>query len=186
MIGALEAVIAQAPLFQPVMPNTGKPFSVTMTNAGTLGWVSDKAGYRYQTRHPDTGTHWPEIPHMLMDLWVEMADLDAPKPECCLINHYGRPRARMGQHVDGDEQDLSQPVVSLSLGDDALFRIGGLRRKDKTRSIQLKSGDVVVLGGPARRCYHGIDRIKWGTSGLVPGGGRINVTLRRVSAQTPG
>jgi len=172
------ARIERAPLYRPVMPGSGNPFSVEESNLGTLGWVSDQSGYRYQATHPVTGAPWPAIPDALMALWRQIAA--APDPECCLVNLYRGP-ARMGLHQDKDEQALSAPVVSVSLGDDALFRIGGTTRKEPTRSVKLSSGDVVMFGGPARLAYHGIDRIYPGSSSLIPGGGRINLTLRRVT-----
>ena len=173
------ARIADAPFYRPVMPGSGNPFSVEESNLGPLGWVSDKSGYRYQPAHPVTAAPWPAIPDALMLLWREIAA--APDPECCLVNLY-RGTARMGLHQDKDEKALSAPVVSVSLGDDALFRIGGATRKDPTASVKLSSGDVVMFGGPARLAYHGIDRIHPGSSSLIPGGGRINLTLRRVTA----
>ncbi len=165
--------------FQPTMPRSGHPLSVAMCNLGPLGWVSDRAGYRYQPHHPDTGMTWPALPAALLDLWSETTRYPAP-PEACLVNLY-RGGARMGLHQDRDEADLAAPVLSVSLGDDALFRLGGRARKDPSRQMLLRSGDVVVLGGAARLCFHGIDRILPGTSTLVPGGGRINLTLRRVT-----
>ena len=172
------ARIERAPLYCPVMPGSGNPFSVEESNLGTLGWVSDQSGYRYQATHPVTGAPWPAIPDTLTALWRQIAA--APDPECCLVNLYRGP-ARMGLHQDKDERALSAPVVSVSLGDDALFRIGGTTRKEPTRSVKLSSGDVVMFGGPARLAYHGIDRIYPGSSSLIPGGGRINLTLRRVT-----
>jgi len=169
--------IQEAPFYRPLMPGSGNPFSVEESNLGTLGWVSDKSGYRYQAIHPVTGDPWPAIPEALISLWREIAD--APDPECCLVNLY-HDGARMGLHQDKDEKALSAPVVSVSLGEDALFRIGGTTRKDPTRSVKLSSGDVVMFGGPARLAYHGIDRIYPGSSSLLPDGGRINLTLRRV------
>jgi alkylated DNA repair protein (DNA oxidative demethylase) len=171
--------VAQAPFYQPAMPGTGKPFSVEETNFGVLGWVADKSGYRYQPMHPVTGAFWPDIPPVLLALWEAVSD-GAPPPQCCLINLY-RAGARMGLHQDRDEAALDAPVVSVSLGDSAQFRIGGVKRGGPTRSVRLVSGDVVMLGGAARLAYHGIDRILPGTSTLVPGGGRINLTLRRVN-----
>ena len=171
--------IEQAPLFQPVMPRSGKPMSVTMTNLGALGWVSDQRGYRYDPRHPVTGAAWPAIPERLLDLWRAVSGYEAD-PEACLVNRY-RSTSRLGLHVDADESAKLAPVVSVSLGDRALFRLGGVDRSDKTSSLRLASGDVVVLGGASRRAYHGVDRIYPGTSQLVPGGGRINLTLRRVT-----
>ena len=173
-------VVAAAPLYAPTMPRTGKPFSVRMTNCGPLGWVSDKAGgYRYQAVHPATGVPWPPMPQMLLDLWADVAAYPEP-PEACLINRYGA-GARMGSHRDEDEQDTAAPVVSISLGDDATFHIGGLQRTGAKRRLILKSGDVVILGGAARMAYHGIDRIHPGTSMLLREGGRLNLTLRRVT-----
>jgi alkylated DNA repair protein (DNA oxidative demethylase) len=160
------------------MPRSGKPFSVRMTNCGPLGWVSDAGGYRYQPTHPDTGRPWPSMPDLALRAWRDLAGY-GPPPEACLINVYA-PTARMGLHQDRDEQDFSAPVLSLSLGDTCLFRIGGTSRGDPTRSFRLASGDAVVLGGPARLAFHGVDRIMPGTSTLLPEGGRINLTLRRV------
>ena len=179
------AVLAAAPAYQPRMPKSGHPLSVTMTNCGPLGWMTDQAGgYRYQAQHPESGKPWPPIPARLMDLWVRHGDWADP-PEACLVNLY-RAGARMGLHIDQDEAAADAPVVSVSLGDTALFRIGGARRRDPTRSLKLHSGAVVVLGGAARHCYHGVDRIYPGSSGLVsqdrlPGVRRINLTLRRVT-----
>lgn len=149
--------------------------SVRMTSAGSLGWVSDNQGYRYQSQHP-AGQGWPSIPSCILDVWKQVTDLDRD-PDCCLINYYGED-ARMGMHQDKDEADFSFPVVSMSLGDDGLFRIGNTTRGGKTESIWLNSGDVVVMGGPARLIYHGVDRIRFGSSRLMPKGGRLNLTLR--------
>jgi DNA oxidative demethylase len=176
---ALREVVAAAPLFQPRMPRTGKAFSVRMSNCGPLGWVSDESGYRYQAVHPSTGAPWPAIPARLVEAWAELAP-QAPPPEACLINFY-EAGARMGLHQDRDEAELSAPVVSLSLGDTALFRVGGLRRDAPTRSFRLASGDAMTLGGPARLAFHGVDRILAGTSTLLAGDGRINLTMRRVT-----
>lgn len=178
LLNDVLARLEAAPLYPPRMPGSDKEFSVQESNFGTLGWVSDKNGYRYQGMHPVTGHPWPEIPPMLMALWHEIAA--APDPECCLVNLY-REDARMGLHQDKDERNFAAPVVSVSLGDDALFRIGGETRKGPTQSTMLSSGDVVIFGGPARLAYHGIDRIRPGSSSLIPGGGRINLTLRRVT-----
>jgi len=151
-----------------------------MTNCGPLGWVSDQdRGYRYQAAHPETGRPWPSIPPRLLDLWRDVAETPNP-PQACLVNFYDR-RARMGLHQDRDEEDLSAPVVSISLGDSCIFRYGGTRRGDPTKRLTLHSGDIVVLGGGARLCFHGVDKILGGTSPLLPGGGRINLTLRRVT-----
>jgi alkylated DNA repair protein (DNA oxidative demethylase) len=153
--------------------------SVRMTNCGPLGWMTDERGYRYQATHPDTGEPWPPIPDILLQAWRELASYPHP-PEACLINLYG-PAAKMGLHQDRDEQDFAAPVVSLSLGDTCLFRIGGIKRNDPTHSVRLASGDAVVLGGDARLAFHGVDRILAGTSTLLPQGGRLNLTMRRVT-----
>ena len=160
------------------MPGSGKPFSVEETNFGPLGWVSDKSGYRYQPQHPVTGKPWPQMPEALTALWDEIAASEMA--QCCLVNLY-RAGARMGLHQDKDERALAAPVVSVSLGDEAIFRIGGAARDEPTKSLKLSSGDVVMFGGPARLARHGIDRILPGTSTLIQGGGRINLTLRRVT-----
>jgi DNA oxidative demethylase len=178
LLEELRDAVKLAPLFQPVMPRTGKPFSVKMTNLGSLGWVSDRAGYRYQSAHPDTGASWPPIPPMVMDVWHKFANY-RHEPEACLVNFYGA-GTKMGLHQDRDEEDFDAPVVSISLGDTAVFRIGGTERGGKTQSIKLHSGDVLVMGGASRLRYHGIDKVLPGTSPLLKDGGRINLTLRRV------
>ena len=179
LVEAVRAGVAQAPFFQPRMPRTGQPLSVVMSNFGPLGWVTDReGGYRYQQRHPVTGAPWAPIPAALLALWRDVTDWPG-EPECCLINWY-REGARMGMHVDQDEHDLRAPVVSVSLGDDALFRIGGTERGGRTNGLRLVSGDVVVMAGEARQCFHGVSRIYPGTSALVPRGGRINLTMRVV------
>jgi len=179
LLADIDAVLRAAPLYWPRMPKSGKPMSVRMSNCGPLGWVTDEAGYRYQPTHPETGIPWPPMPEMLLAAWRDLSDYPAA-PEACLINHYG-PDARMGLHQDRDEQDFSAPVVSLSLGDTCMFRLGGTRRADATRSLRLASGDALVLAGEARLAFHGVDRILQGTSTLLAQGGRINLTLRRVT-----
>lgn len=178
LLQSLRAITRAAPLFSPRMPRTGKPFSVRMTNCGRLGWVSDIDGYRYQPFHPETEEPWPEMPEQVRQAWDSLSGYPHP-PDACLINFY-EPAARMGLHQDKDEEELGAPVVSLSLGETALFRYGGLDRRDPTRSIRLKSGDAIVFGGAARLIYHGIDRLIPGTSDLLPQGGRLNLTLRKV------
>ena len=172
---AILNVIKQAPLYRPVTPG-GRPFSVQMTNLGPLGWVSDATGYRYQSTHPLTGANWPDIPPDLIKLWHQLTGWSAP-PDACLVNLY-QGDARMGLHQDKDEKDLTAPVLSVSLGDSAMFRIG-TGEGSKTRAFKLSSGDVCALSGPSRLARHGIDRILVGSSRLIPNGGRINLTLRR-------
>lgn len=177
---AVFARLGEGPLYVPRMPKSGAPMSVRMTNFGPLGWVTDKEqGYRYQAMHPETGRPWADMPEEVLALWARLADYPAP-PEACLVNLY-ESDARMGLHVDADEEAWDAPVLSISLGDTALFRIGGHVRSDPTRSVRLASGDVCLLGGGARRAYHGVDRILPGTSRLLPKGGRINLTVRRVT-----
>jgi len=176
----IRDVVRRSPLYRPEMPRTGKPLSVRMTNCGDLGWVADKSGYRYQDRHPVSGAPWPPIPSRLLALWAELTGETRP-PQACLVNFYDTD-ARMGLHQDRDEQDFSAPVLSVSLGDACLFRIGGTARGQPTRSFRLESGDVVILGGGGRLAFHGVDRIYPATSTLLKDGGRINLTLRRVSA----
>ena len=177
LLAGVEAALEVAPLYRPVTPG-GQPFSVRMSNLGPLGWVSDRGGYRYQPTHPETGRPWPAIPAVLLDLWAELADWPAP-PDACLVNLY-RDEARMGLHQDRDEADLGAPVLSVSLGDTAVFRIGPAG-KGPTRSLRLTSGDVCALTGPSRLARHGVDRLLAGSSRLIPGGGRINLTLRRAT-----
>ena len=177
LVGDLRQVAEQAPIFS-LKTKSGKAMSVRVTAAGEFGWFSNHQGYRYVSEHP-SGATWPEIPASVMSIWQAMAG-HAPSPECCLINYYGE-GAKMGLHQDRDEANFNWPVVSISLGDDALFRVGGRERSDKTSSIWLQSGDVAVMGGGARLNYHGVDRIKFGSSRLLKSGGRLNVTLRVVT-----
>jgi len=180
LLSELGAVVAAAPLFTPTMPRTGNPMTVRMTNCGPLGWVTDKErGYRYQATHPETGRPWPPIPAMLLALWDEVSGYPQP-PEACLVNYYAGP-AKMGLHQDKDEEDFAAPVLSVSLGDTAIFRVGGKTRKDATERYELRSGDVFLLAGEDRLAYHGVDRVLPGTSDLLPEGGRFNLTLRRVT-----
>ena len=179
LLDPLRRLVEAAPPFQPVMPRTGKPFSVRMTNLGSLGWVSDVRGYRYQVTHPVTGKPWPAMPQQLLDVWRKLSGHDHP-PEACLVNFY-QEGARMGLHQDNGEEARDAPVISISLGDSCVFRMGGRQRNSPTKSVRLHSGDVVVIGGEARFHFHGVDRILPGTSTLLANKGRINLTLRRVT-----
>ena len=165
-----------APFYRPLTPG-GKTMSVLQTSFGPLGWTTDRGGYRYEPHHPRTGAPWPELPPVLLEIWRRFAP-DAPAPDSCLINLYRGP-AKMGLHQDADEKDFSVPVVSVSLGDTAVFRLGGQARSDPTRTVRLSSGDVCLLAGASRRAFHGVDRVLTGSSRLIPGGGRINLTMRR-------
>jgi alkylated DNA repair protein (DNA oxidative demethylase) len=180
LVGEVLGLLEACPLYRGAMPRTGTPMSVRNSNLGPLGWVSDIKGYRYQPHHPETGRPWAPIPQAMLDLWDKVSDYPAP-PQACLVNWY-EANSKLGLHIDADETARDAPVVSVSLGSRALFRLGGLERKSPTSSMRLASGDVVVLGGTSRRAYHGVDRIWPESSQLVPGGGRINLTLRRVTA----
>lgn len=184
LLAEVAALLREAPPYRPTMPRGGRPFSVRMSNCGPLGWVSDRGGYRYQATHPETGRPWPPIPAGLLELWRAHAGY-GPPPEACLINLYDA-GARMGLHRDADEAAREAPVLSVSLGDSALFRLGGPRRRDPTRSFRLASGDLLVLGGAARQAHHGVDRLLAGSSRLLEGwpgppARRVNLTLRRVT-----
>ena len=179
LLAEVRAVVERAPLYNPAMPGSGSPYSVRMTNCGSQGWLSDRSGYHYSPTHPATGELWPAIPRSILDLWHSTTGM-AYEPEACLINVYG-PTAKLGLHRDQDEEAKEAPILSISLGDTALFRLGGPERKSPTRSIRLGSGDLVILEGPSRHWFHGVDRVLPGTSQLLPEGGRINLTLRRVT-----
>lgn len=180
LVEDIRRIVTEAPLYTPEMPRTGKPMSVRMTNCGALGWVTDKdRGYRYQATHPVSGQPWPRMPQSLTALWDELSGYAHPA-EACLVNFYST-EAKMGLHQDRDEKDFDAPVLSVSLGDTCLFRVGGVKREDKTVSFRLESGDVVLIGGESRLAFHGVDRIYPESSTLLKNGGRINVTMRRVN-----
>ncbi|MEP1443985.1 MAG: alpha-ketoglutarate-dependent dioxygenase AlkB [Hyphomicrobiales bacterium] len=176
----VRELLKTAPLFHPAMPRTGKKMSVRMSNCGALGWVTDKEnGYRYQPTHPTTGTPWPDMPEKVTAIWQEFSAYPHP-PEACLINFYDRD-AKMGLHQDRDEENFDAPVISISLGETCRFRVGEKTRQGRTASIKLDSGDIVIMGGDSRLCFHGVDRIYPDTSTLLKNGGRINLTIRRVT-----
>ena len=179
LVAAVRDVLTEAPLYGPVMPRSGSSYSVRMSNCGRLGWVSDRSGYRYAETHPVTGRPWPAMPPLVIDLWRQATGVPYDA-EACLINYYG-PEAKLGLHRDEDEQAKDAPILSLSLGDTAIFRLGGPTRKSPTRSMRLDSGDAIVLEGASRDWFHGVDRIVPGTSRLLREGGRFNLTLRRVT-----
>ena len=176
LVEAVREIAKVAPVFSPMTPY-GKPMSVQMTSAGKYGWYSDANGYGYRRSHPN-GIVWPSIPAQILDIWHAVSGANR-LPECCLVNFYGQ-NARMGMHRDNDETSFEFPVVSVSLGDEGLLRVGGATRGGKTDSVWLQSGDVVVMGGESRLAYHGVDRIRFGSSTLLPKSGRINLTLRVV------
>lgn len=176
LLDEVREVVRAAPLITPTTP-WGKPMSVSMTSAGRVGWITDRRGYRYETRHP-VGTDWPPMPRTALDVWRAISEWP-DDPDCCLVNFY-REASKMGMHQDKDEGNFDAPVVSISLGDDARFRMGGTQRTDPTEIVELRSGDVIVMGDDARLAYHGVDRIRFGTSTLLEKGGRINLTLRVV------
>lgn len=179
LIDALREVAKAAPPYRLMTPR-GTYMSVRMTAAGRYSWYSDRKGYRYIEAHPETGAKFPPIPELILRAWRHFETRE--QPDCCLINHYAE-ATRMGLHRDEDETDFSFPVVSISLGDPALFRIALGEGKSPTKSFWLESGDVMALCRDKRLAYHGIDRIKFGQTTLLAQGGRANLTLRRVAAQ---
>jgi alkylated DNA repair protein (DNA oxidative demethylase) len=172
----VDAAVAVAPFFTPRMRN-GAAFRVQCTNMGSLGWCADpQRGYHYSPVHPVTRKLWPAIPNALLRLWREFVgyeDVMRDDPECCLVNRYAA-NGRLGMHRDTDEAAVNMPVISVSLGASAVFRIGGLRSKDPSEAIALDAGDVLMLAGESRHMYHGVDRIE--------GAERLSLTLRRVTA----
>ncbi len=179
LLQALDAITAQAPFRHLVTPG-GLRMSVAMTNAGPLGWVSDRRGYRYDPIDPDSGRPWPPMPAVflqLADAAAALAGFTGFVPDACLLNRY-EAGARLSLHQDRDERDLGQPIVSVSLGIPAVFLFGGLQRADRPQRVPLAHGDVVVWGGPARLRYHGVLPLKPNHHPLL-GGTRINLTFRR-------
>jgi alkylated DNA repair protein (DNA oxidative demethylase) len=181
LLADLEGVIARAPFRHMVTPG-GFRMSVAMTNCGSLGWVTDRTGYRYDDVDPESGRSWPEMPDSFLRLAREAAvraGFDGFEPDGCLINRY-EPGARLSLHQDKNESDLGMPIVSVSLGISAVFLFGGLNRSDKPRRVELRHGDVVVWGGPARLRYHGVMPLKEGHHPLV-GRRRVNLTFRKAA-----
>jgi alkylated DNA repair protein (DNA oxidative demethylase) len=179
LMDALESVTAMAPFRHMVTPG-GYRMSVAMTNCGALGWVTDRTGYRYDPIDPESGKRWPPMPPSFLKL-AESAAAEAGfagfQPDACLINRY-EPSAKLSLHQDKNEQDYSQPIVSVSLGLPAVFLFGGMQRSDKTVRVPVVHGDVVVWGGPARLRYHGVMPLKEGHHPVL-GGYRVNITFRR-------
>jgi alkylated DNA repair protein (DNA oxidative demethylase) len=179
LIAALRGVAEQAPFRNMATPG-GYRMSVAMTNCGSVGWVTDRTGYRYDTHDPETGKPWPEMPVSFRELAKDASDragFGGFLPDACLINRY-LPGARMSLHQDKDEQDFGAPIVSVSLGLPATFLFGGMKRSDKPRRFRLEHGDVVVWGGPTRLAFHGIAALAEGEHGLM-GRQRINLTFRK-------
>ncbi|CAL61660.1 Alkylated DNA repair protein AlkB [Herminiimonas arsenicoxydans] len=177
----LEKIFSVAPL-RHMVTSGGFRMSVAMSNCGKYGWVSDRAGYRYDAADPDSGKRWPPMPALFSTLASEAAALAGFsdfKPDACLINRYD-PGARMSLHQDRDERDFSQPIVSVSLGIPAVFLFGGMRREDKAMRISLTHGDVVVWGGADRLRYHGVLPLKMASHPSL-GEHRINLTLRKAT-----
>lgn len=179
LLQALDAIVAQAPFRHLVTPG-GFRMSVAMTNAGPLGWVSDRRGYRYDAIDPDSGKPWPPMPPVFLQLAATAAahaGFAGFVPDACLVNRY-EPGTRLSLHQDRDERDLGQPIVSVSLGIPAVFLFGGLQRADRAQRVPLAHGDVVVWGGPARLRHHGVLPLKPNHHALL-GDVRINLTFRR-------
>jgi alkylated DNA repair protein (DNA oxidative demethylase) len=176
LVEDVREIVRKAPFRRPMTP-WGKPMRVKMTSAGRYGWHTDRSGYRYIDAQLD-GRAWPQIPGSVLALWDALIEGER-RPDCLLVNYYDA-KAKMGMHQDKDERDFGWSVLSVSLGDTARFRVGGTERGGETQSVELESGDVAILGGAARMAYHGIDRIKPGSSTLLKDGGRINLTCRVV------
>ncbi|MHA6860919.1 DNA oxidative demethylase AlkB [Ralstonia pseudosolanacearum] len=179
LLAAIDDIARQAPFRHMITPG-GFEMSVALTNCGALGWTSDRRGYRYAARDPQTGQPWPPLPDCFLRLARDAAaaaGFPGFTPDACLINRYV-PGARLSLHQDKDEQDYGAPIVSVSLGMPAMFLWGGHRRTDKTLRVPLFHGDVVVWGGPDRLRYHGVLPLKEAAHPLL-GAQRINLTLRR-------
>jgi alkylated DNA repair protein (DNA oxidative demethylase) len=179
LLAALRDIAGEAPFRHMVTPG-GHQMSVAMTNCGTLGWVTDRSGYRYDGNDPETGKPWPAMPaafYRLAGQAAAKAGFFEFAPDACLINRY-QPGARMSLHQDKDEDDFGAPIVSVSLGLPAIFLFGGLKRSDKPHRFRLQHGDVVVWGGPARLAFHGIAPLADGEHALI-GRQRINLTFRK-------
>lgn len=179
LLQAIDAIVAQAPFRHLITPG-GQRMSVAMTNAGSLGWVSDRRGYRYDPIDPLSGRPWPAMPAVLRELAgsaAVRAGFDGFVPDACLINRY-QTGTRLSLHQDRDEGDLAQPIVSVSLGVPAMFLFGGLERTERQQRVPLAHGDVVVWGGPARLRFHGVLPLKPAYHSRL-GGERINLTFRR-------
>ena len=179
LVAALGEIAAQAP-FRHMTTPWGAPMSVAMTNCGEAGWLSDRAGYRYDRSDPKTGRPWPAMPGCFRTLATDAADragFPDFAPDACLINRYV-PGTRLSLHQDRDERDYAHPIVSVSLGLPAIFLFGGPKRRDPVRRLPVRHGDVVVWGGAARLAYHGIAELKPGEHPLL-GNQRINLTFRR-------
>lgn len=179
VLAAIERITAAAPFRRMLTPG-GRPLSVAMSNCGTLGWVSDRAGYRYVACDPQSARPWPEMPSLLRELAeraAALAGFPGFVPDACLINRY-LPDARMALHQDRDERDLTAPIVSLSLGLPAVFLFGGLARGDRAGRLLLEHGDVLVWGGPDRLRFHGVQAIVAGCHAQL-GEQRLNLTFRR-------
>ncbi len=179
LIAELRDVVAQAP-FRHMLTPGGHRMSVAMTNCGSVGWVTDRTGYRYDAVDPESAKPWPAMPPSFRALAVQaaaQAGFDGFSPDACLINRY-QPGARMSLHQDKDELDLDAPIVSVSLGLPAIFIFGGLQRSDKPRRFRLEHGDVAVWGGPSRLNFHGVAPLADGEHPLI-GRQRINLTFRK-------
>jgi DNA oxidative demethylase len=180
LLGALRGIVAQAPFRHMVTPG-GFRMSVAMTNCGSVGWITDRTGYRYGANDPETGKPWPAMPPSLRELAGRSADragFFGFSPDVCLVNRYV-PGARLSLHQDKDELDFTAPIVSVSLGLPAIFLFGGRKRSDKVRRFRLDHGDVAVWGGPARLFYHGVASLAAGKHAVM-GAQRINLTFRKV------
>lgn len=179
LLDAVRRVVSIAPFRQMQTPG-GHTMSVAMTSCGDFGWITDRRGYRYSPQDPQSGLPWPAMPPVLEDFAAaaaENAGYPAFRPDSCLINCYAA-GAKMALHQDRDEADLTQPIVSVSLGLPAIFLWGGLARSDRARRVALAHGDCVIWGGASRLVYHGIAPLKAGDHPAT-GAARLNLTFRK-------
>lgn len=178
-LAAAVDTIARAAPFRHMQTPGGHRMSVAMTNCGSLGWITDVRGYRYEPCDPETGIAWPALPpvvHALARRAAAAAGYPSYEPDACLVNRY-EPGARMTLHQDRNERELEAPIVSVSLGLPATFLFGGLVRTDPVQRLPLQHADVVVWGGPSRLCFHGVSPLRDGVHPLL-GRCRVNLTLR--------
>lgn len=180
LVSELEEIVAQAPLRHMITPG-GYRMSVAMTNCGSVGWVADRSGYRYDSLDPETGRTWPALPEAFLDVAREAAahaGFESFLPDACLINSY-EPGTRLSLHQDKNESDINAPIVSVSLGLPAVFLFGGTQRNNRPKRYRLEHGDIAIWGGPARLSFHGIAPITDGHHPIL-GSKRINLTFRKV------
>jgi DNA alkylation damage repair protein AlkB len=169
------------PMYTPTVRG-GKKMSVGMLCLGQH-WNALTYGYE-KTRTDFDGLEVPPIPAELEAIATSAAAGAGftMRPDICIMNFYDQ-ESRMGVHQDKDESreslEAGVPIVSVSIGDTARFVVGGLSRRDPMRPLMLRSGDIIVMGGPSRLRFHGVTRILPGTAPEGTGPGRFNLTFRQ-------